>query len=250
MAATSGTSSVIEVVVRHRHERVVDADHPADPPRPQARRVDDVLRCDGAELRLHAPFPARKASKGQHPVVLDHLGPSLLRRAGVGVGRPVRIEIPLVRVEERALQARRIDDRDHRGRFGGRDQVGVRPHRAQPGQLGLQPPPPLRRARQLQAAGHLQTDALPALRLDLRVEADRVLLERRDIGVAVDGMETTRRVPRRPRREFLALDQRDVRQAAQRQVIRDAATDDAATDDDDPVVALHAAIRCDVRTRA
>jgi len=54
-------------------------------------------------------------------------------------------------------------------------------------------------------------------------------------------MESTCRVPGGAGRELLALDHRDIRQTAQGQVVRDAATDDTTTDHDDLILALHAA---------
>ena len=77
IAATAGHVVGHQVVVGHRHERVVDADHPADPPGPQTARVDDVVALDRALLGLDAPRAGRQAFEPEHPVVLDEVGAAL-----------------------------------------------------------------------------------------------------------------------------------------------------------------------------
>ena len=85
----------------------------------------------------------------------------------------------------------------------------------------------------------VQPRALTGLRFDLGVKADRVLLQGGDPRVGVHRVEPARRVPGGTGGELLALDQRDVGKAAQREVIQDAAPDDAAADHDDLVLVLH-----------
>ena len=158
-----------EVVVHHRHERMVDAHHVADPARPQPGRVHDVFGGDRALLGLDPPPAAGERHEREHPVVLDHLGASLARGPGVGLRGAVRIEVAFERVEEPAVETLRVDDGDHLDRLVGRKQVGVGVLSAEPVELRLQPLPPLGRAGELHAAAHVQPDALTALLFDLGV---------------------------------------------------------------------------------
>ena len=63
-----------QIVMRHRHQRVIDTDHGADPPGPQPRRVHDVLGRDVSLLGLHPPLAVGQRRERQDAVVLDHLG--------------------------------------------------------------------------------------------------------------------------------------------------------------------------------
>ena len=218
----------------------VDADHLPDPAGPQPPRVDDVLGDDRPLLGLQPPLPRGELRHRQHAVVLHDVGPSLPGRHRVGVGGAVRVQVPLVGVEQRTGQPRRVDDRAQLGRLARGQQVCVGAHRPVPGQLGPQPLPPSSRAGQLQPARQVEPRPLAALGLDLRVHLDRVLLQPGDGGVGVDRMEPTRRVPARAGRELGPLDQGDVGQPAKRQVVQHAAADDAAADDDDLVPVPHA----------
>ena len=218
---------------------MIDSDHAPDPPSPESGGVDEMFRGDRSEFCLQSP-PVGFAIDARDPVVLDHLGAPEPRRLGVGVGRAVGVEIALERIEQRSEDARGVDDRHHSGRFLRREQGGVGAHHAEPLQLRSQPPPSLGRAGQLHPAAHVQADAATALLLDLRVETDRVLLERGDPSVAVHRMEAAGGVPRGTGRQFVAFDQRDIAHASKREVIQDAAAHDAAADHDDPIPVLHA----------
>ena len=93
-------------------------------------------------------------------------------------------------------------------------------------------------AGDVDAAGHVQADVLAGLRLDLAIETDGVVLQRRDVGIGIERMETRRRVPGRTGGQFGALDQRDVGPAELRQVVEHRGADHATPDDDCTVVRL------------
>ena len=84
----------------------------------------------------------------------------------------------------------------------------------------------------------MHADALAALDLDRLIKVDRVRLKSRDVRVVVERVKACGGVPRGARCEFGALDERDVRPAAFRQVIEDAGANDTAANDDDAVVTL------------
>ena len=87
------------------------------------------------------------------------------------------------------------------------------------------------RARQHQAPGDVDAAGLAGDFFDLLVELDGVLLEFRDVGIAVDRVHAACRMPRRSRGQLIALDEGDITPSCFREVIEDAAADDAATDD-------------------
>ena len=94
-----------------------------------------------------------------------------------------------------------------------------------------QPVEPLRCVGELEAAGQVDRAVLPRLRLDLLVQVDRVLLEAGHVGVAIQRVHATRRVPRRARRQLLALEQHDVGPTGLGEVEQHARADDATSDD-------------------
>ena len=73
----------------------------------------------------------------------------------------------------------------------------------------------------------------PGLGLDLLVQLDRVLLQPRDVRVAVQRVHATGRVPRRAGGQLLAFEQHDVGPAGLGEVVEHAGADDTAADDDD-----------------
>jgi hypothetical protein len=54
-AITSGHLAGDQILVLHREDRQLDADHPSDFARPQAAGVDDMLRVDVALVGDHVP---------------------------------------------------------------------------------------------------------------------------------------------------------------------------------------------------
>ena len=62
------------------------------------------------------------------------------------------------------------------------------------------------------------------------------------MGVAVDGVESARSMPTGAGGELRALDDRDIRPAAQGEVVQQARPDDAATDDHHAVRGSHCRI--------
>src|SRR5271166_3434423 len=85
----------------------------------------------------------------------------------------------------------------------------------------------------------MQTDVLPGDSLQLRIERDRIRLQARHGGVAVQRVKGAGGVPTRAGGQFLAFAERDVPPPEFGQVVEDTAADDTASDDKYPDVALH-----------
>ena len=94
----------------------------------------------------------------------------------------------------------------------------------------LQPIEPLARAGEHHPAGDVHAAGLAGDLLDFLVELDGVLLQLRDVRIAVDRVHAAGRVPGRARRQLRALHQQHVFPARLGQVIEDAGADDAAAD--------------------
>src|SRR4051794_27313381 len=86
----------------------------------------------------------------------------------------------------------------------------------------------------------MQSAGLPRDPLELVIEPDRIPLQLRDIGVAVQSVESPGGMPGRSRSELVALDQNDVGPTGLRQVIQHAATNNAAPDDGYTGMCFHA----------
>ena len=93
------------------------------------------------------------------------------------------------------------------------------------------PPKPLAGPQRTMVSWTHQAGA--ALGLDLLVQVHGVLLQASDVGVAVERVHATRRVPRAAGSELLALEQHHVGPAGLGEVVEHAGADDAATDHDD-----------------
>ena len=85
----------------------------------------------------------------------------------------------------------------------------------------------------------MQADILTAFFLDLRQKVDRIGLQRCDIRVCVERVNTPGRMPAGPCGQNRAFDKTYVFPAHFRQVIENGRSDDAATDHNNPVIRLH-----------
>ena len=94
----------------------------------------------------------------------------------------------------------------------------------------LEPVKPLRRAGKQESTGDVNTAGLAGDALDLLVEFDGVLLQLRDIRVAVHCVHTAGGMPGRARRELLPFDQENVLPAGLGEVIEHTGTHHTAAD--------------------
>ncbi len=91
-------------------------------------------------------------------------------------------------------------------------------------------------ADMVQAAGHAGD------RLEFLVEPDRVALQRRHVGVAVQRVKAARGVPGRPGGQVRPFDQHHIRPAKLGQVIQHRTADDAAADHEHSGMGFHAGL--------
>src|SRR4029077_2138034 len=97
----------------------------------------------------------------------------------------------------------------------------------------------LGRSSEHQSAGNVDAAGLAGDLLDLLVEIDGVLLQLRNVGVAVDGVHATRGVASGAGGEPVALDQHDIVPTCLGEMVEHAGADDAAADDCDPDMGFH-----------
>jgi len=148
--------------------------------------------------------------------------------------------VPLDRVVQRTDEVLRIQEREQVLCFARGDQLELHPQVAAARNGHPQEVHPDLRVRQHQATRQVDRAVLARGLLDLLVQLDRVLLEPRDVRVAVERVHAASGVPRRTRGQLAALEEHDVGPAGLRQVVEHGRADNAPTDDDDLGRCLHA----------
>ena len=146
------------------------------------------------------------------------------------MGRAGGVEVAVEGIVERAQETLGVDDRRELGDLLGADDLGFQAHVAMLRALAFQVIQALLRGRDGHAAGVMQAAGLAADLFQLLVELDGVALQRRHVGVGIEGVEAAGRVPGRARGQLGTLDQHHVLPAELGQVIEHAAPDHAAAD--------------------
>ena len=228
-----------QVLVRHAQHRQLQSDKAADLAGPQSAGVHDVLGMDAALLGDDVPAAVGALYRIGDAALLNHLGAVGARRLGIGVGGAGRIEMALERVPHGADELRLVEEGEVRLRLLEGDELGGDAEIAVAGMRHLQPVEPVAGGYEHDAARQVHARRLAGHLLDLAIEIDRVFLELRDVGVAVERVKAAGGVPRGPRGQHVPLDEKDVADAALRQVVEDRTSDDAAADDNDPGMAAH-----------
>ena len=224
----------------HGQDRELEAHHPAHFTGPQAAGVDDVLRMDRvAVLDQDVPRPVRTLRQPRHQGVLADLRAGQLGTLHVGAGDAGRIDVTLDPVVQRTDEVLGVHHREEVPGLGWRDHLEFHPEVAAPGDGHAEEVHPVLRVGQHQPAAEVDRAALAGDLLDLLVEVDRVLLEARDVRVAVEGVHAAGRVPRRACGELAAFEKHDILPARLRQVVQDARADDSTADDDSLELVLH-----------
>ena len=224
----------------HGEDRELETDHPADLARPQSPGVDDVLGVDRvAILDLDVPGLVRTLRQPGDQRVQADLRAGHLGALHVGTGDAGRIDVALDPVVQRTDEVLRVHHGEEVPRLVGRDHLEVHPEVAAAGDGHPEEVHPVLGVGQHQPAAQVDRTALAGDLLDLLVEVDRVLLEPRDVRVAVEGVHAAGRVPRGTGGQLAALEQDDILPAGLRQVVQDARADDAAADDDSLELVLH-----------
>ena len=158
---------------------------------------------------------------------------------GERVRRTRRVEVALHGFVDRAEHVARVHDGTQIADLGRTHQMRVEPKGLVARDIRAQQVPSLLRGGHIEPTRVVQADVLPGELLQLRVERDRIGLQARHRGVAVERMEGAGRVPARAGGQFLALAKRNVAPAELRQVVEHTAADDAAAYDQHLHMALH-----------
>ena len=217
-------------------------DHPTDLSSPQSAGVDDMLGMDDvAALDADVPGAVEPLVQRDDGCVLVHLRARELSALHVGARDPGRVDVTLDRVVQGPDEVLRIEQREDVGRFARRDEVEVHPEVAAAGLGHSQEVHADLGVGEHEAARQVDRAVLPRDALDLLVQLDRVLLEARDVRVAVERVHPAGRVPGRAGRQLAPLEQDDVGPAGLGEVVQHAGADHAAADDDDLGLLLHVA---------
>ena len=174
-----------------------------------------------------------------HAVEAVDFHPAIARRLRIRLRDARRIDVAFQRVVQRAHEVLFFQQRKEMRRLVDGDELHVETEVAAARHGEPQEIHPLAGAREVDAAGDVDPAGLPGFGLEILVELDRVLLQLRDVGVAVQRMHAAGRVPRRARRQLVALDQHHVGPTGLGEMIENAGADDAAADDGDARMALH-----------
>ena len=229
-----------DVLVLHGQDGQLETHHPADFTGPQAAGVDDVLGVDRvAILDLDIPRLVRTLRQPGDQGVQADLRAGQLGALHVGSRDAGRVDVALDPVVQRAYEVLRVHHREDVSRLGRRDHLEVHPEVAASGDGHPQEVHPVLGVGQHQPAAQVDGAALAGDLLDLLVEVDGVLLEPRDVRVAVQGVHAAGRVPGGTGGELATLEEDDVLPAGLGQVVQDARPDDAAADDDGLELVLH-----------
>ena len=222
-----------EVHVLHAEDGQFQADHPPDLACPQPAGVDDVLGVDLTLVGDDVPRAVGPLAQVLDPRVAVDLGAGLAGADRVRGGHPARVDVTLDRVEQGADEVLLLHQREQVSGLGGGDDLELHAEVAPAGLGHAQPVEAFAVAGQHQPAGQVDRAVLAGTGFDRAVQLDRVLLQLGHVGIAVERVHPTRRVPRRPGRELLAFDQHDVVPPRLREVVEHRSTDDATADDDD-----------------
>ena len=224
-----------EVLVLHGQDRQLQAYQAPHLTRPQTTAVDHVLRNDVALVGDHLPHAIGPLSRVHDPRMRADLGPALARRAAEGIGRAVRVHMPLDRVVHGAHELALVKQRQQALGFVERDQLSLHAHVASLGVDVLQPLVARRGCRQHQSLGHVQAHRLAGNLLDLLVQVDGVLLQLGHVRVAVDGVHAAGCVPGGAGSQLQALQQHNVAPTLLGEVVQHAGPHHPAANHDDPI---------------
>ncbi len=222
-----------DVEVLGRMQRNRDAGGGAEPVRPHARGIDDELGLDVAGGRAHAGGAAGGDDDVRDLGILEDAGAAASRQPGQRLRGVDGIGLPILGQMHDADHIVRPHQRPQLAGLLRREQIDLQPEAARHRGAALQLFQPARIGGERQRSDLPEPGCVAAVFLERAVELGRVL---REPGEVVGGAQLAHQpggVPGRARRQLLALEQDDIGDAAQGEMIGDAAADDAAADDDD-----------------
>ena len=236
-----------QILVRHRQQRQVNPGHGANLARPKAACVHQMLGDDGALFGHHFPRAIGARVGLQDAVVQHDLGPAHPRGLGIGVGGARGVEVAVERVIQGADDAFQVHHAvgELVDLFRPED-LGIQPHIAVLGALGLELVEPRLIVGQRDAADMVQPAGHAGDRLQFLIKADGIALQRRHVGVAVQGVEPARRVPGGAGGQLRPFDQHHIGPAQFGQVVKNRTADDATADDQNAGMGFHVGDSCNL----
>ncbi len=202
------------------------ADHCCDLRRPHARGVDDDVRLDATAFGKHRPnLASRTQLDSGDPCVDADVGSELARGCGDGIGRDVRVDVPVTghpHSSEEGLRAGRGHQSPHVVRT---DELGVETDAVRAADAATQLAQALRARCDPQRADGLEDP-------ELLVEIDAVAPEAHHRRRRIELGHEPGSVVRRAARQLALLEQDDVPHPSLCEVVGTARARDAAPDDD------------------
>ncbi len=161
-----------------------------------------------------------------------HLGTCPAGSDDISLRHAVGIDMAAVHAMKRSQKLRGVDQRVELGGFLGRDQLHLEAKVLAPARHHADVVEHRLVGGQHHIAGRMDAAGLARDLLDLAIEVDRVLLQLRDVGVGVIGVDAGRSMPSRAGCQLVLLEQDDVLPADLRQVVEHARADHSPADDD------------------
>ena len=165
-----------EIMVFHRQDRQLDADHAPDFARPKPAAIDDMLSDDRAFIRDDIPSAVGPQLQIDNASEAVDFGPRHRCAFGIGVSDAPRIQMPFDRIEHGADKMLLFDEGVHFCRLFYRENFKIHAEiaTARPGHF--EPVEAFFRARKIETAGDMHPAGNAGDGFDLFVEIDRILL--------------------------------------------------------------------------
>src|SRR5690606_22751437 len=218
-----------DVLVFHGHHGNVEADHLARLAHEVAGRRNDVFASDVPVVGLDDPVAVPTYDPRDGRVAVD-LGPTLARGTGECLGEIRRLDVPVLRMFDRADQTVDLDIGPAFPDFLRLEEIHLHADGLGHARVVAVLVHPIRLPRETDV-GHLAEPGIHAGFVgEFLIEPDRVLVDLADRVAHVEQRQEPRGMPGRTRRELAPFDEHDVGPAFPRQVIERGYADDAAAD--------------------
>ena len=171
-----------QILVLHGENGQLDADHPPDFARPQASRVDHMLRMHIALIGDHIPRPVGSRGQVGHARMPHDPCAADLRRLCVSMRNAVRVHMTFDGIVHGAMKMSLVQQREQLRSFIHRNDFQVHAEITSPRLRHFQPIQPLACAGQHDPAGDVYATGVAGYCLDLLVQPDGVLLQLGHIG--------------------------------------------------------------------
>ena len=228
-----------EIHVLHREHRQFDADHAADFTRPETTTIHNMFGDDRALIGNDIPTTILALVELFNLCLQIDFSALNTRRFCVSMRSAVRIEIAIGLIKHGADEFRFIEQRQQIFCFLHRNQFGFEAEITRAGMRHFKPIHALGCIRKHQTAGAMETAAFARDFLKLVIERNRIALELGDIRIAIQRVETARRMPCRAMGQLLALNKHDIFPARFGEMVENRSANNAAPNDDNTGMGFH-----------